>query len=93
MIRIGIAFLAGAAGYLFAQRKFKSLTPRIRRLAELSTDISSSAEQVASVSQEIATASIEQLDTLNSTVSASHEIRSMIERTTESATQLDAYAG
>lgn len=66
----------------------KSVANRLDSLRDLSADFSGSVEQVASVSIDIATASREQLDTLTSTVAASHEIRSMIEKTSDSTRSL-----
>lgn len=85
---LGILVLCLSAFCFFIYIKNFQLNQKLNRLNELSVEISSSAEQVSSISQEIGNASIEQLDTLNSTVSASHEIRSMIERTTENTTEL-----
>lgn len=87
-----VAFILSAslvlAGAIIFTRKTMKIHKEVAKLNELSVEISSSAEQVANVSQDIGNSSLEQLDTLNSTVSASHEIRSMIERTTETAAEL-----
>lgn len=75
------------------QVRLKQLSTHVETLNDLTSDLSSSVDQVASVNGEISTASLEQLDTLNSTVSASHEIRSMVERTTDNADHLRSQAG
>lgn len=58
----------------------------------ISFDLTGSAEQVSTVSRDLYNASQEQLDCLNSTVSASHEINSMIMRTNDNARELDLKA-
>lgn len=57
-------------------------------ISQIAFDLVGSAEQVAGVSRDLESASLEQLDTLSSTVSASHEISAMIGRTNECAQNL-----
>lgn len=59
----------------------------------LVSDLKGSSEQVAAVSNDLYVASHEQLDALNTTVSASHEIRSQIERTSDNVSNLSEDAG
>ncbi len=94
---MAMIFLLAALGmavcaYWFGQKKVKGVFSRASKLNEMSIEIAASADQVGSVSQEIASASIEQLDTLNSTVSASHEIKAMIEKTNENTVRLQTQA-
>ncbi|MGZ3807302.1 MAG: bacteriohemerythrin [Bacteriovorax sp.] len=51
-----------------------------------------SSEQVASISRDLEAASIEQLDTITGTISASHEISSMVSRTSDSTSFLTSEA-
>lgn len=71
----------------------RSLRRNFAELRNLNADLSGSSEQVAPVSHEISASSQEQIDTLSSTVTASHEIRSMIEKTSESSEILRTRAG
>jgi methyl-accepting chemotaxis protein len=67
---------------------FKSLTP----LTDISTDLIGSSEQINSVSRDLKTASLEQMETLTSAVSISHEISAMINRTSDNANNLNIEA-
>ena len=80
--------LTMGAGFFLGKQKVKKAFKNVLRLNDISTEIASSAEQIASVSQEIDASSKEQLDTLNTTVAASYEIRSMVEKTTDNANNL-----
>lgn len=80
--------LAVASFFLGRNSLRTKIREKVDALSGLNDDLSGSAEQVAAVSTDISVASKEQLDTLSSTVTASHEIRSMIEQTSESANQL-----
>jgi methyl-accepting chemotaxis protein len=84
--------LTGLSFYLGRLSLKKKLLPNIDVLSDLNDDLSGSSEQVASVSNEISASSQEQIDTLSSTVTASHEIRSMIEKTSENSETLRARA-
>ncbi|MDR3559644.1 MAG: methyl-accepting chemotaxis protein, partial [Candidatus Pacebacteria bacterium] len=84
-----IAFAVVSTAYFLGRRSLKSaFTAKLSTLTELNADLSGSAEQVAATSQDITSSSIEQLDTISSTVTASHEIRAMIEKTSESTENL-----
>lgn len=65
---------------------------RLEEITNIGADLSASADQVNSVSTDLFKASEEQLDTLNSTISASHEINSMIMRTSDNAKDLSTKA-
>lgn len=65
-------------------KKQLSLKISVDAFADTSFDLTGSSEQVASVSRDLEAASIEQLDTLTATISASHEINSMVNRTSDS---------
>lgn len=67
----------------------KKILTRLEDVSTISFDLTGSAEQVSTVSSDLFKASEEQLDTLNSTVSASHEINSMIMRTSDNAKDLN----
>lgn len=93
---LGVFFaftLTGISFYVGRLSLRRKLLPKIEILNDLNSDLSGSSEQVASVSHEISSASQEQIDTLSSTVTASHEIRSMIEKTSESSETLRSGAG
>ncbi len=75
--------------FFLGRRSIKSLLNiKLASLIDLNEDLSGSAEQVAAVSRDIKNSSIEQIDTLSTVVAGSCEIRSMIERTSESAESL-----
>ena len=63
----------------------KSLLP----LTDISTDLIGSSEQIMNVSRDLKNASIEQRDTLISTVSISHEINAMMNRTNDNTKNLE----
>ena len=64
----------------------------VEGIADKSFDLCGSAEQVANVSRDLDAASDEQLDTLNATISASHEINSMVNRTSDNTDDLKTEA-
>nr|BDT28811.1 bacteriohemerythrin [Bacteriovorax sp. HI3] len=70
-------------------RDRKNILSNLDNVSTISFDLTGSAEQVSTVSSDLFKASEEQLDTLNSTVSASHEINSMIMRTSDNAKDLN----
>jgi hemerythrin len=61
-------------------------------LADISFDLSGSAEQVTTVSRDLKDASLEQLDTLGTTMSTSHEINAMMNRTSDNTNELSSEA-
>ena len=69
-------------------RERKKMQLNLDDVTTISFDLTGSAEQVSTVSTDLLSSSREQLDTLNSTVSASHEINSMIMRTSDNAKEL-----
>lgn len=70
-------------------RLIKTITKGLKKISVISFDLTGSAEQVGSVSKDLLNASLEQLDTLNSTISASHEINSMVLKTSDSTKDLN----
>lgn len=70
----------------------KKLVKEVDEIETIGHNLSGSAEQVSTVSRDLYSASQEQLDNLNSTVSASHEINSMIMRTNDNANELTQQA-
>jgi len=73
---------------------------KVFEISDVSADLKGSAEQVKGVSLDLNSASEEQLDTINGTMSASHEIKAMVQRTkdhsqslTEEAVNLKEMAG
>jgi hemerythrin len=73
-------------------RERKKIQLNIDDVTLISFDLTGSAEQVGTVSTDLLSSSQEQLDTLNSTVSASHEINSMIMKTSDNAKELSENA-
>lgn len=72
--------------------KRKSLKISVEQYADTSFDLIGSSEQVASVSRDLEVSSIEQLDILMTTISASHQINSMVNRTSDSTNFLSEEA-
>lgn len=94
-ILLTLLTLSTAACAWFIFKFFKDRKKLLTRLDEATTigfDLTGSAEQVSTVSSDLLKASDEQLDTLNSTVSASHEINAMIMRTSDNAKDLNEKA-
>jgi len=92
---IAIVLISVGLGlFLFYRRPGRRAKVRdcVLELADVNQDLSGSAEQVASVARSVSSASQDQLDSLSSTVAASEEIRSMVERTSESASSLKTQA-
>lgn len=71
------------------RRKFLKMRELLAPLEDISTDLVGSAEQIQTVSRDLKQASEDQMDTLNSTVSCSHEISSMMVRTQDNTKSLD----
>lgn len=81
--------LLGAALIWLRQRPIKrAMMTTFGKLVQAVGDIAGTSEQVASMSRDLKQSSQEQLDTLVSTSSVSHEISSMIERTRSNAEAL-----
>lgn len=74
-------------GYFKSRKVFSK---SLKAISEISVDLTGSAEQVSHVSSDLLNASLEQMDTLSTTISASHEINSMIMRTRDNAKELAA---
>ena len=72
--------------------KNKRLKKALNSLADISFDLTGSAEQVGTVSRDVQDASLEQLDTLSTTMSTSHEINAMMNRTSENTNNLSSEA-
>lgn len=87
------AVVFGFVGYFWGRfRARKEIAQDFIEVSEISGNLTGSAHQVASVSAEITQSTQEQFDVLSGTVSASTEIRSMIDRTTASTGNLQAEA-
>lgn len=92
---VTVLILLGCGLFAYAFRthvRLRRLLEKMERITDLNHDIASSVDQVVSVNSEITTASLEQLDSLHTTVTASHEIRSMVDRTTDNAGHLKTEA-
>jgi hemerythrin len=68
----------------------KKTFSRLEKISTISFDLTASAEQVNTVSSDMYKASEEQLNTLNSTVFASHKINSMIMKTNGNTGELNS---
>jgi len=84
---IGLAIL-----YVTKILRFKGIYKAVEGIADTGFDLSGSAEQVAAVSKDLERASQEQLDVLSTTISASHEINAMINKTSDNAKDLNKEA-
>jgi methyl-accepting chemotaxis protein len=82
VIMVVVAFFLGRKIAL------RTVLKKMEGLNDINQDLSGSAEQVTTITKDIMSASEEQLKTLASTVAASHEIQSMIERTSENTSSL-----
>lgn len=71
-------------------KRSKKTYKTLDHLANISFDLTGSAEQVSSVSRDLRNASLEQLDILNTTSSTSHEINAMMNRTQENTDSLSS---
>lgn len=90
-IVVGILAVAvvSLVSYIFIQnKKLKILKISVDAFADTSFDLTGSSEQVAAVSKDLQSASIEQLDSLTATISASHEINMMVNKTSDNAVSL-----
>ena len=90
-------FLTGTSGlamslYLVKIKRFRGIYKAVEQIADTGFDLSGSAEQVASVSKDLEKASQEQLDALSTTISASHEINAMVNKTRDNAKDLNQEA-
>ena len=72
----------------FWRRNLKIKTS-LDELADISFDLTGSAEQVGTVSRDLKDASKEQLDILSTTISTSHQINAMMNRTHENTESLN----
>ena len=72
--------------YLYFRQK--KILNKLHQLTDLGNDLNGSATQVDNISQDIAHASIEQLDSITDTISASHEINMMVKKTSENSKTL-----
>ncbi len=86
-------FVVAAFAYLLSRKM--TLAPLAREVPVLKSttfELVGSSDQVSSISRDLSAASQEQLDSLSATISSSHEIRSMIDATTDNTTRLSAQA-
>lgn len=91
LVLIIILVIGLGLGFKFFKER-KKMQLNLDDVTTISFDLTGSAEQVSTVSTDLLSSSQEQLDTLNSTVSASHEINSMIMRTSDNAKELSENA-
>lgn len=76
--------------YLYKIVKDRSkIASSLDLVSDISFDLTGSAEQVSTVSSDLLNASLEQLDSINSTISASFEINSMVMKTNENTKDLN----
>ncbi|MDO9181107.1 MAG: bacteriohemerythrin [Bacteriovorax sp.] len=73
-------------------QKNNKIFKAVNGLADISFDLTGSAEQVGTVSRDLKEASTEQLDTLGTTMSTSHEINAMMNRTSDNTNDLNKEA-
>lgn len=90
-----VLFLAATSTASFAfhtGRRMNKTKTILAPLEDISTDLVGSAEQIQTVSRDLKKASEDQMDTLNSTVTCSNEISSMMMRTQDHTIALDEEA-
>ncbi|MBC7537465.1 MAG: bacteriohemerythrin [Bacteriovorax sp.] len=90
-VLVVVCFLLGLLVLNFWQKN-KKINKTFDVLADISFDLSGSAEQVTTVSRDLKDASLEQLDTLGTTMSTSHEINAMMNRTSDNTNGLSSEA-
>lgn len=73
-------------------RRNRSIEKSVEAIADISFELTGSSEQVGSVSKDLKAASLEQLDSISSTISASHEINAMVNKTSENSKSLSMEA-
>jgi len=73
---------------ILRNKKEKSIFQNLKSIKKLSESLLGSSHQVSHVSRDLGDASKEQSDHLQRTVSASHEINSMVEKTSETTDRL-----
>lgn len=84
----GIAVFFG--GILVGRIRTRNALKRfLHSLSSSAADLLGSSEQVGSVSRDLEAASDEQLSALSTTASASHEIRAMMEKTSDNTTRIN----
>lgn len=92
-ISISLLFTLLSATFGFhLYKKLRQTREILSPLEDISTDLVGSAEQIQTVSRDLKKASEDQMDTLNSTVSYSNEISSMMMRTQDHTVALDSEA-
>lgn len=75
--------------YIFTQaKKVNGISQFVKSIQKFSESLLASSHQVGHVSRDLGEASKEQSDHLQRTVSASHEINSMVERTSQTTESL-----
>ena len=87
-----VLFTVVGFGLYFYKTRYSKVDHSISEISDITFDLMGSAEQVGTVSRDLKDASDEQLDTLNATIAASHEINTMIKRTNDSAQDLNQQA-
>jgi hemerythrin len=92
LLIVSATLLVGFTYLVKILRERKKIITNLDEISVISFDLTGSAEQVSTVSADLLSSSQEQLDTLTSTVSASHEISSMIMRTSDNAKDLSGNA-
>ena len=88
IVFLGVSNVGLILFMLFQKRKFKGLNSFVQTIQKFSESLLASSHQVGHVSRDLGEASKEQSDHLQRTVSASHEINSMVERTSQTTETL-----
>lgn len=92
VIFIVLALIISLGLNFYFYKKSKSVHEKIENISEVSFDLSGSSEQLIGASRDFSKQAQEQLETINSTMVACHEISAMVTRTSENAANLNKEA-
>ncbi len=84
--------LTGFSLTIYYYRKLKKTLNILAPMNDISTELIGSSEQILGVSRDLKSASQEQMDTLTTTISTSHEINAMMNRTNDNTKDLTGEA-
>lgn len=86
---LSVISLACIVALFYYRNKIHKISALVKPLEDIGTNLLGSAEQIQTVSRDLKSASEDQTDTLNATVSSSHEISAMINRTGDNTKHLN----
>lgn len=92
IIFLGLVILGLTIAVIYLYRRVSFIAQSVNTIADISFELTGSSEQVSSVSKDLKNASQEQLDSISTTISASHEINAMVSQTGENSRVLNTEA-